>query len=422
MAHGGGKGQAIGHGGGNVPGVAHGGGKGAARGGGFGFGHANLGNPTLSSHSQNPSHKGETHDGRSFSNQAQDHTDHSKKADQVVQVDDRGPGKEKGFVDSLPPGQEQQADRGMTLNPATIHSDLNDVVTLGRSPEQELQPDRGLTLNLETVHSDLGNIVTLELPPSQELQADPAGALYPSTIHSDLANIVTLGLPPSQELQADRGMTLDPETIHSDPDDITIRGLSPSLEVNLHRGKSLSANWQAKVAPGAIVSNIDDTSAATLPHRWEVGDNRTKMGSTNHALEDDDEGNLWWKLVPYFGAALLFFSWIVQSGRAARKRKAAWLKFEPDALWATGSVNGPRGITPEDRFGPFGARPPALDEFAAAFSIAGEPQQKAVDEKTRASLERFSGDPDVEKARAQSEHTQQIEETFHKDFDGIGLG
>jgi hypothetical protein len=30
-----------------------------------------------------------------------------------VQVDDRGPGKEKGFVDSLPPGKELQPDRGM---------------------------------------------------------------------------------------------------------------------------------------------------------------------------------------------------------------------------------------------------------------------------------------------------------------------
>jgi len=212
MAHGGGKGQAIGHGGANAPGVAHGGGKGAARGGGFGFGHASLGNPTLSSHSQNTSHKGETHDGRSFSNHAQDHTDHSKKADQVVQVDDRGPGKEKGFVDSLPPGQEQQADRGMTLNPATIHSDLDDIVTLGLSPDQELQPDRGLTLNLETIHSDLDDIVTRGLKPGQELQADPGGALNPSTIHSDLGNIVTLGVPPSQEMQADRGMTLSPET------------------------------------------------------------------------------------------------------------------------------------------------------------------------------------------------------------------
>src|SRR5262249_61701933 len=103
----------------------------------------------------------------------------------------------------------------------------------------------------------------------------------------------------------------------------------------------------------------------------------------------------------------------------ARKRKAAWLKLE--AIRSIGS-NGPKGFTLEDRLEPSGARPPAPYKFAAAFSTAGERQQKAGDEKTRASLEHFSGDPDVEKARAQSEHTQEIEETFHKDFDGIGLG
>jgi hypothetical protein len=112
----------------------------------------------------------------------------------------------------------------------------------------------------------------------------------------------------------------------------------------------------------------------------------------------------------------------VQSGLGAIKRKAARLKFEPNALRSTGSVNGPRRATLEDRFKPSGTRPPALDKLAAVFSTAGERQQKAPDEKTRASLEHFSGDPDVEKARAKSEHTQEIEEIFHKDFDGIGLG
>jgi hypothetical protein len=170
------------------------------------------------------------------------------------------------------------------------------------------------------------------------------------------------------------------------------------------------------------VSDTDDTSAAALPHRWEIGDDRTKMlASTNPALEDDDEGNLWWKLVPYFGAALLFFSWIVRSGLAARKREAAWFKFEPNALESIGSVNGPRGFTLEDRFKPSGARPPALDKFAAAFSTAGERQQKATEEKKGALLEHFSGGPDVEKARAEIEHAQEFEETFHKDFNGIGL-
>jgi hypothetical protein len=415
MAHGGGKGEAIGHGGANAPGIAHGGGKGAARGGGFGFGHASLGNPTLSSRSQNTSHKGETHDGRSFSNHAQDHTDHSKKADQVVQVDDRGPGKEKGFVDSLPPSQEQQTDRGMTLNPATIHSDLDDIVTLGFSPDQELQPDRGLTLTLETIHSDLDDIVTGGLKPGQEVQADPGGALKPETIHSDRDEIAIPGVQPSPEVQ-DGGGALNPEAIHSDLDETMTLRLQAGQALQTGRGKSLQASWQTIVPD--IVPDIDDTPAtAVLP---EVEKYRPKgLPSTNPELDDDDEK---WGLVPYFGILLVFFSWTVQSGLSATKRKAARLKFEPNALRSTGSVNGPRRATLEDRFKPSGTRPPALDKLAAVFSTAGERQQKAPDEKTRASLEHFSGDPDVEKARAKSEHTQEIEEIFHKDFDGIGLG
>ena len=144
------------------------------------------------------------------------------------------------------------------------------------------------------------------------------------------------------------------------------------------------------------------------------------MPSTNPELDDDDDK---WRSVPYFGILLVFFSWIVQSGLGAIKRKAAGLKFEPNALRFTGSVNGPRRPTLEDRFKPSGTRPPALDKLVrTAFSTAGERQQKAPHEKTRASLEPFSGDPDVEKARAKSEHTQEIEEHFHKGFDGIGLG
>ena len=393
--------------------MAHGGGKGAARGGGFGFGHASLGNPTLSSHSQNTSHKGETHDGRSFSNHAQDHTDHSKKADQAVQVDDRGPGKERGFVDSLPPGREHQADRGMTLNPDTIHSDLNDIVTLGLSPDQELQPDRG---NLETIHSDLDDIVTQGLKSGQEQQADSGGALNSSAIHSDPGNIVTLGFPSSQEQQADRGTPLTLETILSDPDDFVTRGLPPSLELNLSRGKSLPVSWLAKIAPINIVPDTDETPAIVPPHRWELGDDHAKLlPSTKLEQEDDDDANAGWKLVLYFAPVLFLFSWIVQGVLDARKRKAASLQFEPNALPSIGSVNG------EEQCKPYGARP-VLDELAAALSIAGEPQQKAADEKIGALLEPFSGYPDVEKVRAEIEHAQEIDATFRKDFDGIGLG
>jgi hypothetical protein len=372
----------MGHGDANAPGMAHGAGKGPARGGGFGFGHASVGNPghnalsTLSSHSQNTSHKGGTHDGRSFSNHshstqslAQHQTDHSKKADQVVQVNDRGAGKEKGFVDSLPPGKELQADRGTALNQDTIQSNLADIVTLGLPPGREQLADRGMTLNIETIRSELDDIVTRELQ---------------------------LG----QELQADRGKAFNLETIDSNPDDI--------LELNLHRSKSLLANWQAKVAPGTIVPGTDETPATGHSHLWEFEDDRAKMlPSTNPDRDDDDEGNLGWKLVPYFGVVLLCFSRMVQSGLDARKRKAAELKFEPNALRSIGSLNG--------------ARPPTLDKFAAAFSIAGERQQKAAEEKKGALLEHFSGDPDVETARAEIEHGEEIEETFRKDFTGIGL-
>ena len=82
---------------------AHGGGGG---GGGAGGGGAGGGGGSSSSAGGG----GGTPDGRSFSNHthaqhslAQDHLAHITKADQAVQVDDKGPGKTRGFVDSLPP-------------------------------------------------------------------------------------------------------------------------------------------------------------------------------------------------------------------------------------------------------------------------------------------------------------------------------
>jgi hypothetical protein len=53
------------------------------------------------------------------------------------------------------------------------------------------------------------------------------------------------------------------------------------------------------------------------------------------------------------------------------------------------------------------------------FSVAGERQDKAADEETLVFLERFSGNPDIEKARAESKRAQKIEEAFHKDFDAV---
>jgi hypothetical protein len=64
-------------------------------------------------------------------------------------------------------------------------------------------------------------------------------------------------------------------------------------------------------------------------------------------------------------------------------------------------------------------RPLQLDRFAGAFSVAGEKQEKAADEKTLLFLERFSGNSDIEKARAEFKRALKMEEAFHKDFDGV---
>jgi hypothetical protein len=65
------------------------------------------------------------------------------------------------------------------------------------------------------------------------------------------------------------------------------------------------------------------------------------------------------------------------------------------------------------------ARSPELDTFAAAFAVAGEDQEKVADEETWVLLKRFSRDPDIEKARAEFDRAQKVEERFHKDFDGV---
>jgi hypothetical protein len=64
------------------------------------------------------------------------------------------------------------------------------------------------------------------------------------------------------------------------------------------------------------------------------------------------------------------------------------------------------------------ARPPELDNLPMAFSVVGAKQEAAADEETVILLKRFSGNPDIEKARAAFDQAQKVEERFHKDFDG----
>ena len=60
-----------------------------------------------------------------------------------------------------------------------------------------------------------------------------------------------------------------------------------------------------------------------------------------------------------------------------------------------------------------------MDTFAAAFAVAGEDQEITADKETLVLLKRFSGNPAIEKAKAEFERAQKVEERFHKDFDGI---
>jgi hypothetical protein len=60
--------------------------------------------------------------------------------------------------------------------------------------------------------------------------------------------------------------------------------------LNLDRGKSLPPGWQAKVAPGTIVPDTDDTPAAAFPPGQELDDDLAKtLPSTNPALDNDGD-------------------------------------------------------------------------------------------------------------------------------------
>jgi hypothetical protein len=130
------------------------------------------------------------------------------------------------------------------------------------------------------------------------------------------------------------------------------------------------------------------------------------LSSIIPGLGDHVDENALWKLpwgialIPLilcFGALLLFVSGIVKSGLTGQRiRKREQRK--PDA-----------------------ARPPALNRFTAAFLMIRERQQKAAEEKKGPLPEQLSGDPNVEKARAEIEHAQEIDQTSRKDFNGIGL-
>jgi hypothetical protein len=64
-------------------------------------------------------------------------------------------------------------------------------------------------------------------------------------------------------------------------------------------------------------------------------------------------------------------------------------------------------------------RPPEVDQFAQAFSVAGEKQEKVADEATVALLTKLPFNSDIEKAKAAFDQAQSVEEQFHHDFAGV---
>ena len=64
-------------------------------------------------------------------------------------------------------------------------------------------------------------------------------------------------------------------------------------------------------------------------------------------------------------------------------------------------------------------RPPEVDQFAQAFSVAGEKQESVADQATAALLNRLLFNSDIEKAKAAFSQSLSVEEQFNHDFAGV---
>jgi hypothetical protein len=64
-------------------------------------------------------------------------------------------------------------------------------------------------------------------------------------------------------------------------------------------------------------------------------------------------------------------------------------------------------------------QPPEVDRFAQSFGVAGEKQEKVVDEATAVLLGKLPLDSDIQKAKAAFDEAQSVEENFQRDFNGV---
>ena len=66
-------------------------------------------------------------------------------------------------------------------------------------------------------------------------------------------------------------------------------------------------------------------------------------------------------------------------------------------------------------------RPPEVDRFVQSFGVAGEKQEKVVDEATAILLRKLPLDSDIQKAKAAFDQAQSVEEKFQRDFNGVNF-
>jgi creatinine amidohydrolase/Fe(II)-dependent formamide hydrolase-like protein len=64
-------------------------------------------------------------------------------------------------------------------------------------------------------------------------------------------------------------------------------------------------------------------------------------------------------------------------------------------------------------------RPPEVDRFAQSFGLAGEKQEKVVDEANAVLLGKLPLDSDIQKAKAAFDQARSVEEGFQRDFTGV---
>ena len=79
--------------------------------------------------------------------------------------------------------------------------------------------------------------------------------------------------------------------------------IAPIFWLNLDRNEFLEVSQQTEADPGTFAQYADHTPATLLPDTEKY--RSRKLPSIGNELDDDDEANAAWKLVPFYVVAVL---------------------------------------------------------------------------------------------------------------------